>query len=55
MRCHMFRFWGKPWRRRRGGPVPAVRVWMEMAGVEGARRRGGGGGEGEGVGGEGGE
>jgi len=35
----MFRFWGKPWRRRRGGPVPAVRVWMEMAWVEGEERR----------------
>lgn len=33
MRCHMFRFWGKPWRRRSGGPVPDVRVWIEIGGL----------------------
>lgn len=39
MRCHIRRFWGKPWRRRRGGRLflvgGEVRVWMEMVGVVG--------------------
>ncbi len=39
MRCQIRRFWGKPWRRRRGGlgglEGGEVRAWMEMVGVMG--------------------
>ena len=38
MRCQIRRFWGKPWRRRRGGlevGLEEVRAWMEMVGVMG--------------------
>jgi len=30
--CQMCRVWGKPWRSRRGGPVPDFRPWIVMPG-----------------------
>lgn len=37
MRCQIRRFWGKPWRRRRGvlEEGEEVRAWMETVGLMG--------------------